>query len=176
MRHMHVGRLAGVVIFLLAALISAATVFQVYVVEAPEIARYYLIGSHSTYLLIVVVLLLLLVNSNTRRPEGIDPNERAAPAPTPQRRATDAFAEDTAALMRERVLLPDGKAYGGRVEDDRTVVARLAAGLEPRDAPTPEWAKQFASQAPQEVRHLFEPHGDRLDLETIEADTDGRDG
>lgn len=82
------------------------------------------------------VALALLITTNTRRPWA----ER------------DPYADTTADLLREPVLLPDGRPYGRRAVDDRNVVERLSDILEeeaqkhPPGARTPAWAIEIATE------------------------------
>ncbi len=83
----------------------------------------------------------ILLVTNTRRPWS----ER------------DPYAATTADLLREPVLLPDGRPYGRRKVDDGNVVERLSAILEeeaakhPPGARVPPWAIEIANEhAPQE--------------------------
>jgi hypothetical protein len=77
----------------------------------------------------------LLLVTNTRRPRGVDPDERSP----------DPFGQ-TSEELRRSVALPDGRLYGRRKVDDRNVVERLSDILEEeaakREPPqsTPQWA------------------------------------
>ncbi len=75
-----------------------------------------------------LVAVALLITTNTRRPWS----ER------------DPYAQTTADLLREPVLLPDGRPYGRRAVDDGNVVERLSAILEEeadrrKPGETPKW-------------------------------------
>lgn len=167
MRRMHLGVLVPIVGALVVLLIGALTVFMVFVVDAPKPALYWLIGAASAFILLVVTLLLLLVNSNTRRPEGIDPNV----IPVSERRQADPFGATTEQLFhkeREAVQLPDGMPYGRRGADDVAVVKRLIGVLSPTNPPTPEWASTMLDRAPEDVRREIVHGKVDLGLEEIE--------
>jgi len=65
-------------------------------------------------------------------------------------RARDPYADTTADLLRDGVMLPDQRPYGRREKDDRNVVARLSDILEdeaarrPPSNHTPAWAINLA--------------------------------
>lgn len=84
---------------------------------------------------VFAVACMLLAVTNTRRPAGIDPNAARV-------NHTGMVPDE----IRPGVLLPDGRPYGRRAEDDRAVIDRLSEVLEaeaakrPGPAKTPSWA------------------------------------
>lgn len=81
-----------------------------------------------------LAVLLLHVNAVTRRPAGRDPN-------APERRI-DPFALDT----QELAALPDGKPYGRRESDDRSVAQRIKAAARAGEYQEPEWVKALKTE------------------------------
>jgi len=99
-----------------------------------------LIGSIVAQVGVFLVSGAVLLVSNTRRPDGIDPN--APPLAAPR---DDPFGQ-TSDELRAAVLLPDRQPYGRRKHDDVNVVKRLIGKFEDEDAlrpppaETPRWA------------------------------------
>lgn len=115
--------------------------------DVPRQSYYLLIGAFGLLVVALTGALAVLLTTNTRRPWGIDPNY--GPPPTPSlSEPIDPYGVTTEELMHA-VQLPDGKGYGRRQSDDRTVVKRLAAKSEADERPglpapsRPNWADEM---------------------------------
>lgn len=108
------------------AWLASVTVILFYVASLATVPA--LLGAITTQIAVFLIATAILLVSNTRRPAGRNPDAPDAPAERP------------------RVMLSDGKPYGGRFSDDRSVVNRLSDILEdeaarrPPPPRTPDWA------------------------------------
>lgn len=166
MRKLHLGRLPVIIFLLVLIDLIGQGLFQVFIVDVPKPTVYYLNAANLIQLLSGIATILLLVNSNTRRPEGIDPN-------IPRGRDPDPFGMDTEALLHEGIQLPDGKPYGRRKFDDPAVVARLTSSkTEDQAVNPPAWVKAVGVIASKLPDTPPEPsfHVRDLDLELVTED------
>src|SRR5687768_7862804 len=120
--------------------LAGQIMFQLFVVETPRPAFYWLNAGNALQIVAALLAIALLLVTNTRRPKGIDPD-----TPVPAKKV-DPFAL-SAEEERAGVFLPDGRPYGRRQRDDTTVVKRLIHAPEAVDNrrapphPTPQRAR-----------------------------------
>jgi hypothetical protein len=126
--------------------LTGQIMFQIFVVETPRPAFYWLNAGNALQIVAALLAIALLLVTNTRRPKGVDPD-----TPLPAKKV-DPFAL-SAEEERAGVLLPDGRPYGRRLRDDTTVVKRLIDAPEaadtrlPQPEPTPQWALDLQQSA-----------------------------
>ena len=126
--------------------LTGQIMFQLFVVETPRPAFYWLNAGNALQIVAALLAIALLLVTNTRRPKGVDP-DTMVPA-----KKVDPFAL-SAEEERAGVLLPDGRPYGRRLRDDTTVVKRLIDSPEaaetrrPPPQPTPQWALDLQQSA-----------------------------
>jgi len=110
--------------------LASLAVMLMYVADLTDVPA--LVGAIVVQIGVSATLAALLIQTNTRRPRGVDPDVNADDA--------------TIAAMGRGVMLDDGRPYGRRRNDDRNVVERLSSILEeeaakrPGPAKTPDWA------------------------------------
>jgi hypothetical protein len=116
--------------------------------DVPRQSYYLLIAAFGLLTMALTGALAVLLATNTRRPWGIDPNFGPYYSARPKEEA-DPYASSTEELLRHAVQLPDGKGYGRRQSDDRTVVQRLAAPDRPLPLrlERPAWANEMLPPA-----------------------------
>lgn len=137
--------LAGIIVMLIA------------MADVPRQSYYLLIAAFGLLMVALAGALAMLLATNTRRPWGIDPN--FGPYSVKVANANGNSIEEG---LRHAVQLPDGKGYGRRQSDDKTVVQRVAAPGQPLPpVPTrPTWANEMISSrfnGEQPPRVLEEP-------------------
>jgi hypothetical protein len=126
--------------------LTGQIMFQLFVIETPRPAFYWLNAGNAFQIVAALLAIALLLVTNTRRPKGVDPD-----TPVPAKRV-DPFAL-SAEEERAGVFLPDGRPYGRRLRDDTTVVKRLIDAPEaadirrPQPEPTPQWALDLQQSA-----------------------------
>lgn len=129
--------------------------------DVPRQSYYLLIAAFGLLVVALSGALAVLLATNTRRPWGIDPNYGPPPAPSLSE-PIDPYGVTTEELMHA-VQLPDGKGYGRRQNDDRTVVKRLAAKSEHDEWPglpapsRPSWADEMLPPQYREERQAPAP-------------------
>jgi hypothetical protein len=150
--------------------LTGQIMFQLFVVETPRPAFYWLNAGNAFQIVAALLAIALLLVTNTRRPKGVDPD-----TPLPAKKV-DPFAL-SAEEERAGVLLPDGRPYGRQLRDDTTVVKRLNDASEAADTsrpppqPTPQWALDL-QQSADAMDALATPVGA---LDTDPADINHRD-
>lgn len=141
--------------------LTGQIMFQLFVAETPRPAFYWLNAGNALQIVAALLALALLLVTNTRRPQGIDPD-----TPVPAKKV-DPFAL-SAEEERAGVYLPDGRPYGRRLRDDSTVVKRLidapeaAAPRAPPPQSPPQWALDL-QQSPAATDALALPDTDFAD-------------